>query len=242
MKLLDAADNSRDLTPNTLHRLTEEVRRRYTAFTSGLPFHGWHHVEFVRVQAVAYARKNGANVRIVEAAALLHDLNYMVKRNSRARAGKNLRHQILSGLGVSERSIRWIETVICEAETEARDENVSLEAQSLSDADTMFKALPITPVLLAPLYMGETGQSLVQLCDRIIKHQVPLYEQGIYFYNDEARKRYDEWAEVNLRLWQCIHDSLDHPEIRNLVASIEGEANRRAWFEAPATAPESRGR
>lgn len=209
------------LTPEVISELRERLMRRYETFTSGLPFHGWHHVEFVRARAVLYAAKNGSNVLIVEAAALLHDLNYMVKRNSRAGAGEELRRDILEDLNVSDMEISWIEQVICESEIEERDETASLEAQALSDADTLFKALPITPVLLANLYMKETGKSLAELCDHILTNQIPLFDRGIYFYDPDTRAQYREWAQANLRLWQCIGDSLREPEIQAIVANLE---------------------
>ena len=215
------------LTSRQLRRLDDVVRDRYSTFTSGLPFHGWHHIAFVRKQAAIYARKNGADIAIVEAAAILHDLNYMVLRNSRVGEGKGLRREILQSIGVEDEAIKWIERVITEAETEARDVHACLEAQALSDADTIFKALPITPVLLAHRYMRETGQTTRELCDRIIRDQVRLRNEGIYFYDDDVRKQYDEWAAANLRLWQCIDDSLRHEEVRDLVAFLESNPDCR---------------
>jgi uncharacterized protein len=219
--MIEKRSNNSELTPELLEELSRQVHGLYLGFTSGLPFHGWHHVEFVRARAVTYAHKNGADAAIVEAAALLHDLNYMVKRNSRASAAEDLRRQILHGLQVSSSNILMIETVIREAETEARDANAGLEAQALSDADTIFKALPITPVLLSHLYMEETGETLRQLCTRIIRDQVKLYNEGIYFYNPEVAEQYERWAAANLNLWLCIEESLGEEEVRDLVLLLE---------------------
>lgn len=236
-------EDGRDISPGKIAELKRRVRDRYAGFRSGLPFHGWHHVEFVRAKAVVYAEQNGANVGIVEAAAILHDLNYMVRRNSRVSAGENLRRDILLDIGVSEETIHWIEKVIREAETEARDETAGLEAQALSDADTIFKALPITPVLLAHLYMEETGENLEQLCTRIIRDQVKLHQQGIYFYNDDVAIQYETWASANLNLWQRIQESLVQPEVRELVVILEAQQDSfftedysRGTREAPASA------
>jgi uncharacterized protein len=206
-----------------LDRIESAVREQYRSFSSGLPFHGWHHVEFVRSKAVALAHKNGSDVAIVEVAALLHDLNYMVQRNSRVNAARHMRRQLLNELDIDECIIERIEQVISEAETEARDEHASLEAQALSDADTLFKALPITPVLLAHRYMEETGQDLRQLCDRILRDQVPLRDKGIYFYDRETSVQYEEWANANLHLWQCIDVSLKTAEVQGLVSIIESD-------------------
>jgi len=69
--------------------------------------------------------------------------------------------------------------------------------------------------------MKETGKTLRELCDHIVKHQVPLFENGIYFYDDDTRAQYYEWSEANLHLWQCIDDSLRDPAIRRLVGILE---------------------
>jgi uncharacterized protein len=210
-----------ELTHKVISELEDVLARLYETFTSGLPFHGWHHVQFVRSRAVSYAEKNGSNVLIVEAAALVHDLNYMVKRNSRIGAGEGLRREILEDLQVSNSDIVWIEQIIRESEIEVRDETASREAQALSDADTLFKALPVTPVILANLYMKETGKTLAELCDHILDNQIPLLECGIYFYDPDTRMQYKEWTEANLRLWQAIRESLHDPIVQAVVADVE---------------------
>src|SRR5437660_6994312 len=91
---------SQDLSEQTLAKIETGARARYATFTRGLPFHGWHHVEFVRARARGLAQKNGADVTIVEAAAIVHDLNYMVERNSLASTGRELRHELLTAAGV----------------------------------------------------------------------------------------------------------------------------------------------
>jgi uncharacterized protein len=221
-------NNYTGLTPEVVSRLRDLLKERYHSFTKELPFHGWHHVEFVRARAISHSRKNGSNTLVVEAAALLHDINYMVERNSRAHQGEDLRRQILEELGVSAQDTQWIERVIREAEIEARSAKASLEAQALSDADTIFKALPVTPILLANLYMQETGRTLRELCDHIISHQVPLFERGIYFYDADTRAQYQEWACINLRLWQCIDEALNDPAVQKIVEVMEANLMDKA--------------
>jgi uncharacterized protein len=91
---------------------------------------------------------------------------------------------------------------------------------ALSDADTLFKALPITPVVLAPLYMRETGKTLRELADKIVGEQVPLRDDGIYFYSDSAKKKYESWGETNLALWVGIRDALDDPSVLDLIEQV----------------------
>lgn len=71
--------------------IERRVRHLCERYAERLPFHGWHHVRFVRSKAVAFATSNGSDVSVVEAAALVHDVNYLVRRNSAAAAGHDLR-------------------------------------------------------------------------------------------------------------------------------------------------------
>jgi uncharacterized protein len=202
---------------------TERVanRVRYLCQKAGdLPFHGWHHVSFVRDKGAMFATANGADSSVVATAALVHDLNYLVRRNSAAAAGETLRMRILAEAGVRARVARWIDDVVVEAEMATRHRDISLEAQALSDADTLFKALPITPVLLAHRYLAENGVSLRELATKIVGEQRGVHDAGFYFYSREAAAAYSHWATANLELWQCVMEALDDPSVNELLAAI----------------------
>ncbi len=172
-------------------------------------------MSFVRDKAVGFARHNGADVRVVEVAALVHDVNYMVRRNSLARAGRDLRMDILAEAGVGARAAERIDAVVCAAEMRDRQRDICLEAQALSDADTLFKALPVTPVVLAHRYLVENGVSLRELATKIVGEQRGIHDEGYYFYNPQAAATYSRWALANLELWQCIVEALDDPTVED---------------------------
>jgi uncharacterized protein len=203
--------------------LTSKLRLLYSEKVSDVPFHGWHHVEFVVAKACEFARELEANAKIVHLAALVHDVNYLVDTTTSASGGSQLRAKLLRSSGADAALVQRIERVVLEAETKSRNAEISREAMALSDADTAFKVLPITPVILAPLYMRETGVDLRSLARKIVQEQVPLQDEGIYFYSKSGRRRYEEWGQANLRLWQCILDSLDEPEV---VALLESDSLR----------------
>jgi len=71
------------------------------------------------------------------------------------------------------------------------------------------------------LYLAENGIGLRELAQKIVKEQLPLMEEGIYFYDPAVRERYIPWAEANMRLWQQIMDSLDDPDIVDLLREID---------------------
>lgn len=207
-----------------LATIDAKVRDLCSRYAQRLPFHGWHHVSFVRAKAVQFASQNGADASVVEAAALVHDVNYLVRRNSSAAAGRRLRMGILSRAGVRRRVARWIDDIVIEAEMSTRGRHISVEAQALSDADTLFKALPVTPVVLAHRYLAENGVSLRELADKIVGEQQDVHDDGYYFYSDEAAATYSRWASANLQLWQCIKESLDDPNVEELLDAVDAHA------------------
>lgn len=201
-------------------RIRTAVRELYEVGGRSVVFHGWHHVRFVARKSVAFADELGADVPLVEASAYVHDLNYLVGGGTAARDGASMRADILVSAGLKRSTVLTIEEIVLEAETRTRGSNISVEAMALSDADTLFKALPVTPVVLAPLYMQETGVSLRDLAEKIISEQAPLKDRDIYFYSRSAQAKYEHWAEANLLLWRTLLDSLDDEDVDALLRSL----------------------
>jgi uncharacterized protein len=210
----------RPLSKTIIAALEENVHALCLRYAEQLPFHGWHHVSFVRAKAADFARRNGADVGVVEAAALVHDVNYLVRRNSPAAAGRDLRRDLLLESGVPPRVADRIDRIVDEAEMATRGPDISLEAQALSDADTLFKALPITPVMLAHRYLTENGLTLRELANKIVGEQRGVHDEGYYFYSPVAAETYSRWALANLELWQCIREAVDDPAVEDLLGAI----------------------
>ena len=206
--------------PGVLASVDMQVRRLCARYAQRLPFHGWHHVSFVRAKAVHFARANGAEVSVVETAALVHDVNYLVRRNSAAAAGERLRLDVLARAGIGPATARWIDDIVIEAEMANRGPRISVEAQALSDADTLFKALPVTPVMLSHRYLAENGITLRELADKIVGEQQSVHDEGYYFYNPDAAAAYSRWAATNLLLWQHIRESLDDHDVADLLDAL----------------------
>ncbi len=208
------------IAPAVVDAVEADVHRICTRYAARLQFHGWHHVSFVRTKAARFAVLNGAEVSVVETAALVHDVNYLVRRNSSAAAGGRLRRAILTRAGVPAHVAAWVDRIVVEAEMATRGRDISLEAQALSDADTLFKALPVTPVVLAHKYLEENGIGLRELANKICGEQQSVHDEGFYFYNPEAAEMYTRWASANLQLWQCIRESLDDADVSRLLDAV----------------------
>lgn len=203
-----------------VRELEQAVRQVYEEAGESLPFHGWHHVSFVTAKAVQFAHARDADPCLVEAAALVHDLNYLVRKNSEPDAGRLLRQRFLGQAGYARDEIARIEQIVDEAHTATRTADISLEGSALSDADTLFKVLPMTPVVFSHLYLTENGIGLRELGQKILAEQVPLIEQGIYFYDEDLCARYLPWVRTNIQLWRQIMTSLDDPDVLALLDAV----------------------
>jgi uncharacterized protein len=201
-----------------LHNTLEAV---YQDYQDTLLFHGWHHITFVARKSLEFADELDVDKELVAAAALVHDLNYIVDAKSLVDAGRDLRTKYLAGAGFASNEIEHIETIVHTASTEHRNATISDEAKALSDADALFKVLPVGPLILSSRFITETGTDIRKWADRIIREQQPLLDQGTFFYTDTAKQRYLEWAEVNLHLVRIIQNSFDDPDIQLFLADCK---------------------
>lgn len=204
------------ITPRTA-ALTEELKKLYQDRSADMLFHGWHHISFVAKKAVKFAEEFDVNVELVEAAALTHDLNYIVEVNSEPEAGEELRAAYLADAGFSEIEITEIESMVMQEHTATRHAQISDAAKALSDADTLFKALPITPILFAGHFIIENHIDISKLANKIVSEQKPLMDQDIYFYTTAAKEKYLKWAEINLKLWENVKESLDDEDVQEML-------------------------
>lgn len=198
-------------------RLMCRVEQIYSDTLDRLVFHGWSHVKFVHDKASQFATERDANVSLVRISALVHDLNYVVDSGSDVTAGASKRSELLSDLGLDCNLISCIERIVVQASIARRQRRVSVEVACLSDADTLYKALPVTPVLLSHRYMKETGLTLRELAHKIVAEQDGKLNEGFYFYDHSLTEKYGEWAKANLGLWRAINEAIDDPAVHDLV-------------------------
>ncbi len=200
--------------------LSQSLEHLYSRYEDQLPFHGWHHVVFVQKKAVEFAKSIGADVFLVESSALVHDMNYLVVKGSRPSAGYDIRRKYLEDAGYGTKEVARIENIIIEADIKTRTNVISSEGKALSDADTLFKVLPITPIIFSSRHISENNVNIYKLANRIAFEQGDLLERGIYFYTDLAKSKYLEWAKMNLKLWMSVVDSLQDEDIKELLRMI----------------------
>jgi uncharacterized protein len=204
------------------------IKQLYASSSARLSFHSWDHVKFVFTKSVEFAAQRGADEIVVGAAALVHDLDRFENLLDKPSTAQRQRQTILSKSGFDQGAIDRVETCVVDAHTATRNRSIAIESQCLSDADTLFKALPITPVLLSHRYLIETGMSIRELAEKIHREQAPKLEDNFYFYDQSLAKKYLPWARSNLALWSAILESLDDETVSNLVLDIwpTGDAPR----------------
>lgn len=204
-----------------LDKLKKEVSDLYQTHSKKLLFHGWHHITFVRKKAIKFAQSINANIFLVESSALVHDLNYILKPNSEPEEAEEYRREILERCDYSKNEIKRIETIILESHTGTRGAKISSEGKALSDADTLFKALPITPIIFANKYIIQNKVDIRKLAYKVTSEQNKLLEEDLYFYTDLAKKKYLHWAKANLALWSNVVDALDDPDVAEVLTIAE---------------------
>ena len=204
----------------TLARIThlrQILENLYIERGKDLPYHGWHHIYFVAKKAVLFAGELGADVEIVEAAALTHDLNYLVEPYSEPEAGKQLRESYLGKAKFNAKEIQEIETIVMQGHMGTRHADISDAAKALSDADTLYKSLPTTPILLTGNFIAQNKVDIETLAAKIVREQRPLMDQDIYFYTDAAKSRYMHWAKVNLAMWENVLEATHDPDVEETL-------------------------
>lgn len=183
-----------------------------------LLFHGWHHIQFVHNKAIEFARELECDIERVAVASLVHDLNYIFSEELSPEAAAGQIREYIASAGYSEEYCNKILKLIEDSHTEYRGKReLSDESKALSDADTLFKALPTTPILFASKFISQNNYSIEKLGHKVVDEQKPLLDSGTYFYTKTANKKYIKWARINLEIWENVVVSLDDPDVKELL-------------------------
>lgn len=136
-----------------------EVRRRLEGAEAG---HDWWHIHCVLQNARHIANEEGADIFIVELAALLHDISDWKFNGGDDEASARIAREILAPLGVSEKDIAHIEDIINTLSFKGAgvaDEMKTLEGKCVQDADRV-EALGARGIARAFTYGGHAGREI----------------------------------------------------------------------------------
>ncbi len=187
-----------------------------------LLFHGWHHIQFVHDKSIEFAQELNANVTIVASAVLVHDLNYIFTEKLEPEAANLQIKEHLIAAGFAEDEVSNMLAIIESAHTGHRaNAQLSDEAKALSDADTLFKALPITPILFASKFITENKYDIRKLANKVVGEQEPLILSDQYFFTQLAKDKYSKWANANLQIWKNVLEALDDKAVSDMLQTAE---------------------
>ena len=135
------------------------VRERLPADATG---HDWHHVFRVRKNAVFIARAEGADLRTVELAALLHDIADWKFHQGNDAAGPQAARTWLENLAVETATIAEVCDIIAKLSYKGagvKVETMSLAGQVVQDADRL-DAIGAIGIARAFAYGGHKGREM----------------------------------------------------------------------------------
>lgn len=145
--------------PGIIQQTAEHVRQLLSGDGSG---HDWFHIERVRNAAMRIAREEGANLFVVELAALLHDVADWKYAGGDHEAGPRAARSWLVPLGVSAPTIDHVCRIIAELSFKGAGVATpmsSLEGQIVQDADRL-DAIGAIGVARTFAYGGHKGQAM----------------------------------------------------------------------------------
>ncbi|MBN1283690.1 MAG: HD domain-containing protein [Proteobacteria bacterium] len=144
-----------------IEAVTEEARAHFTRSRGS---HGWDHTERVRSLALHIGRREGADLEILEMAALLHDIGRHREDESlgevcHAKEGARLARSILERHEVEARIADAVVHCIEHHRFRGESRPDTLEARSLFDADKL-DSIGAVGIGRAFLFAGENGARL----------------------------------------------------------------------------------
>jgi len=144
-----------------IQQTAEHVRALLSGEGTG---HDWHHIERVRRAALAIGQGEGADLFVVELAALLHDIADWKFAGGDHEAGPRQSRAWLQSLGVDARAIDHVCEIVAGLSFKGagvKAAALTLEGQCVQDADRL-DALGAIGIARAFAYGGHKGQPLYE--------------------------------------------------------------------------------
>ncbi len=171
--------------------------------------HDADHVERVKRLAIYIAEKEGADVKVVEKAAELHDIARNMENHSIE--GAKIAREILRSDGYDDSFIERVAHCIESHAFSSGIEPQTLEAKILSDADKL-DAMGAIGVARAFLYSTETARGIKETIEHFEEKLLKLYE---LLYTETARKIGRERHRFLKEFYDQIKNELDFKDLED---------------------------
>jgi uncharacterized protein len=148
-----------DVHTQVLEQTAEHVRQLLAGDSSG---HDWWHIERVRAMALAIGRGEGADLYVVELAALLHDIADWKFHGGDDALGPQRASEWLAGLEVEPAVIEHVAEIVRQVSFKGAQVATpmrTLEGQVVQDADRL-DAIGAIGIARAFAYGGHAGRAL----------------------------------------------------------------------------------
>ena len=145
--------------------------------------HDWNHIQRVRKLCLQIGRQLNADLLVLEAAALLHDISHQLREKHAERSSVEA-EKILREVGFPEEKIPKIVDAIREHSFSSGLKPQSLESKILSDADKL-DALGAIGIYRAIAYSIEHGRSINGFVEHVFEKLLKLPE---YMETEIGRK------------------------------------------------------
>lgn len=171
-----------------IHKIKEEVKKLYAATS---PSHDWSHVERVLRLCVRIGKNEGANLKILKLAALLHDVGRKKQDASdgeidHASLGANMAQELLEKRNYSEQTIQRVKHCIEAHRFRSDVMPESKEAKILFDADKL-DAIGAVGLARGFAFVGEIG---AKLYDKEILYNKKIQDTAAYTKKDTAYREF----------------------------------------------------
>lgn len=198
-------------------RTAEYIRGKFSGEATG---HDWFHIHRVRQNALLIGQKEGADLFVVELAALLHDIADFKFEENDEEAGPRAAREWLSSLGVAQEIITQIEDIIRTMSFKGLKDiqpMKTLAGKVVQDADRL-EAIGAIGIARTFAYGGKKGSVLYD-------PEVPPHaEQNTEEYTKKSRGQ-------NPSLNHFYEKMLHVKELMNTAAAKEIAGERHAFVE-----------
>lgn len=205
-----------------LKALYELVKKDFS--TKGLVHHNWHHIlrDLARVIIVGEAEK--ANMKIVLASVLLHDIGRLfpqLERNHYA-AGARIASKYLKNIGVADEEIKEITHCIRAHGPRGLEEPKTLEAKVVYDVEALSCSVGYIGVArVFDYFMREEEAGVKEMME------VPSGRKGSRkdFYTNAGRVLGEKGLKKAQKFWEELRQELKEEEqtVREVIPEYKGD-------------------
>jgi uncharacterized protein len=142
--------------------IVEKTAQYVRGLVAGDSAHDWWHIERVRATAMRIGRQEGADLHVVELAALLHDVADWKFHDGDDEVGPRRAADWLAGLGVVPETVERVRQIVAQVSfkgSQVETPMTTLEGRVVQDADRL-DAIGAIGIARAFAYGGHAGRAL----------------------------------------------------------------------------------